>query len=187
VAESDAAKTAQRPAPNAEDAKRDADTPIPTAAVIPVASPTNLAVDPKKSDSEPMKPVLKLDKTIVDANLQKSAGTPDEIELRIAATNAWLEQAGKNLYSIQLLGSDSPTQLKRHLNVIRKYIEINDIFVYRTIAKQKPSLTVLYGSFEDRRAALDAMAKLPEFLKAYKPVLRTTQGIRGEIARHQSS
>lgn len=105
----------------------------------------------------------------------------------MAATKDWLAQADKNPYSIQLLGADNAIQLKHHLNVIRKYIEINDIFVYRTIAKQKPSLTVLYGSFNDRRAAQEALAKLPASLKAYKPVLRTLQGIRAEIAQHQSS
>jgi DamX protein len=103
------------------------------------------------------------------------------------ATQEWLGQGSKNPYSIQLLGADNAGQLKNHLNVIRKYIEINDIFVYRTVAKQKPSLTVLYGSFEDRQAALEALAKLPASLKAYKPVLRTMQGIRAEIAQHQSS
>jgi len=45
----------------------------------------------------------------------------------------------------------------------------------------------LYGSFDDRRAAQEALAKLPANLKAYKPVLRTMQGIRAEIAQHQSS
>ena len=95
--------------------------------------------------------------------------------------------SGKNAYTIQLLGADSRPQLKKHLKFIRKYIEINDVFVYRTIAKQKPSLTVLYGSFEDRKAAQEALAKLPANLKAYRPVLRTMQGIRAEIAQHPSS
>ena len=105
----------------------------------------------------------------------------------MSATKQWLLAGDKNPYSIQLMGADNPAQLKNHLNVIRKYIEINDIFVYRTVAKQKPSLTVLYGSFDDRRAAQEALAKLPANLKAYKPVLRTMQGIRAEIAQHQSS
>ncbi|NBR29229.1 MAG: general secretion pathway protein, partial [Betaproteobacteria bacterium] len=67
-----------------------------------------------------------------------------------------------------------------------KYIEINDIFVYRTLAKQKPSMTVLYGSFTDRRAAQEALKQLPAALRANKPIVRTAQGIRAEIAQHQS-
>ena len=37
----------------------------------------------------------------------------------------WLSQGTKNPYSIQLMGADNPAQLKNHLNVIRKYIEID--------------------------------------------------------------
>ena len=75
----------------------------------------------------------------------------------------------------------------QYLNIMSKYVEINEVFVYRNLAKQKPLLTVLYGSFSDRRAALDALAKLPAPLKTYKPILRTIQGIRAEIALHQRS
>jgi len=78
--------------------------------------------------------------------------------------------------------TNQPQLLKQHLNVIRKYVEINDIFVYRTLVNQKPWLTVLYGSFSDRRAALTALATLPATLKAYRPYLRTVQGIRAETA-----
>ncbi|MBI3057154.1 MAG: AAA family ATPase [Betaproteobacteria bacterium] len=114
----------------------------------------------------------------------RGAGTLDS---RLAATQDWLAQQDKNTHSIQLLGAENQHQLMQHLNVIRKYVDINEVFVYRTLAKQKPSLTVLYGSFSDRRAALDALAKLPAPLKVYKPILRTVQGIRAEIALHQRS
>jgi MSHA biogenesis protein MshM len=114
-----------------------------------------------------------------------AADSTDAFDARLAATPKWLAQQGKNTYSIQLLGAGNPQQLKQHLNAIGKLVEINEIFVYRTVAKQKPSLTVLYGAFNDRRAALDALAKLPAPLKTHNPILRTVQGIRAEIARYQ--
>jgi MSHA biogenesis protein MshM len=55
------------------------------------------------------------------------------------------------------------------------------------LAKQKPSLTVLYGSFGNRRAAQQALDQLPESLKANQPILRTVNGIRAEIRQHESS
>jgi len=116
-----------------------------------------------------------------------TADSTDTLEARLAATQKWLSQQDKNTYSIQLFGSENPRQLTQHLNAIGKFVEIKEIFVYRTIAKQKPSLTVLYGSFNDRRTALDALAKLPAPLKTYNPILRTVQGIRAEIARSQPS
>jgi hypothetical protein len=154
------------------------DTNVPAAAVVAEAP---------KADAEPEKAQVATDRPTAGTNSQAAPEPKDEIEQRLAATKEWLAKPDRNPYSIQLLGADNPAQLKHHLNVIRKYIEINDIFVYRTLAKQKPSLTVLYGSFEDRRAAQEALAKLPANLKAYKPVLRTMQGIRAEIAQHQSS
>jgi type II secretory pathway predicted ATPase ExeA len=116
-----------------------------------------------------------------------TADSTDTLEARLAATQKWLSQQDKNTYSIQLFGSENPRQLTQHLNAIGKFVEINEIFVYRTIAKRKPSLTVLYGSFNNRRTALDALAKLPAPLKTYNPILRTVQGIRAEIARSQPS
>ncbi len=123
----------------------------------------------------------------VDTNTQSLPVGTDTVEARIVATQAWLAKQDKSTYSIQLLGADNVRQLKNHINILSKYVEINQIFVYRTIAKQKPSLTLLYGTFNNRRAALDALAKLPPPLKARQPLLRTIQGIRAEIALHQPS
>jgi len=48
-------------------------------------------------------------------------------------------------------------------------------------------LTVLYGTFSDRRSAQDVLDKLPESLKANRPILRTVDGIRGELRKNQAS
>lgn len=85
------------------------------------------------------------------------------------------------------MGIDDEAQLKRHLNDVAKFIELNKVFLYRTVANRKASLTVLYGSFSDRRAAQDALERLPVVLKANRPILRTVRGIRTEIMQHRSS
>ncbi len=159
---------------------------LPSAAT-PIAPLTKPGGDASPSPATALPPQSLPVTAIARADLPDVAIAGDDIASRLAATRTWLAQPSKNAYSIQLLGADNPDQLKHHLNVIRKYVEINDIFVYRTIAKQKPSLTVLYGSFNDRQAAQAALAGLPAYLKTYKPVLRTMQGIRTEIAQHQSS
>jgi MSHA biogenesis protein MshM len=109
------------------------------------------------------------------------------VDQRFAASRVWLTEAAPTTYSIQLMGIEAEDQLKRHLNDIGKFVEVDKVFLYRTIANRKASLTVLYGSFSDRRAAQDALEKLPSALKAYRPILRTMRGIRTEILRHQSS
>ena len=117
-------------------------------------------------------------------------GDPDTsglLDSRLDATREWLMSADHTTFSIQLMGTNDPEQLKDLLGGIGKIVEINRVFVYRTMAKQKPSLTVLYGSFDNRRAALEALDKLPGSLKSNRPILRTVQGIRAEIKQHQAS
>ena len=111
----------------------------------------------------------------------------DILEVRLAATKEWLATEAPTTSSIQLLGTYNPETLRYHLNDLSKVIEINKVFVYRTRAKQKPWLTVLYGSFNSYRAAREALDKLPESLKGNGPFLRTVAGIRGEISRHGAS
>ena len=112
---------------------------------------------------------------------------PDVLEIRLAATEKWLATEANNLYSIQLMGTGEPEQLKHHLNELSKFVEMNKIFVYRTVANGRPFVTVLYGTFSDRRSAQDVLDKLPEGLKTNRPILRTVDGIRGELRRNQSS
>ena len=112
---------------------------------------------------------------------------PGLVEQRLAATQEWLANAAQTTYSIQLMGIDNEEQMKNHLNDIAKFVEVNRVFLYRTIANRKASLTVLYGSFSDRRAAQDALEKLPPSLKANRPILRTVRGIRTELEQHRSS
>jgi septal ring-binding cell division protein DamX len=112
---------------------------------------------------------------------------PDLLETRLAATEQWLAREALGTFSIQLLGTNDPEQLKDHLNALSKFVEINKVFVYRTKAKQKPSITVLYGSFTSPREAREALDKLPQSLRANQPILRTVQGIRAEIKQHQTT
>ena len=184
------AEIAQRPAALLPPSTRPATVDAPTAQAAPApaaemaAAPEELAPMPQISGA--------VSPTRADpaaAGLSAAVTAPsaaDMLESRLAATQSWLAREPKTTYSIQLLGADNAQQLKQHLNIISKYVEINDVFVYRTIARQKPSLTVLYGSFGDRASALSALEKLPVQLKVYKPMLRTVQGIRAEIASRQA-
>ncbi len=109
------------------------------------------------------------------------------LEKRLAATASWLANAKPQTYTIQLLGSSDDQQLNQHLKFLSNSIEINSLFVYRTVAKGAPALNVVWGSFDNPREAREAMAKLPPFLKAYRPLLRTVQGIRAEVRDQKAS
>jgi septal ring-binding cell division protein DamX len=110
----------------------------------------------------------------------------DILSSRIQATREWLTAEAPQTLSIQLLGTESAEQLKDHLNIIAKSVEIQNVYVYRTVAKQKPFLIVLYGSFGSREAAQGALERLPPPLRAFKPYLRTVQGVRDEMSRNNT-
>jgi type II secretory pathway predicted ATPase ExeA len=109
------------------------------------------------------------------------------LQERLTATTAWLSASPPQTYTIQLLGARDEQQLNQHLRFISNIIEINNVFVYRTLAKGEPALTMTWGSFDSQRAAREAMAQLPARLKSYRPLLRTVQGIRTEVASNNPS
>lgn len=114
-------------------------------------------------------------------------GSSTLLESRLAATANWLASAKPRTYTIQLMGSNDDQQLNQHLKFLSNTIEINSLFVYRTVAKGAPALTVVWGNFDSQREAREAMAKLPPFLKAYRPLLRTVQGIKAEVRDQKAS
>jgi len=164
--------TYEKPAPAATAAATaPARSPEPAAATTAAAQPV-IAASPEapKTDTAP--------RTVVTGQL---------LQERLAATTAWLATAPPRTYTIQLLGARDDQQLNQHLRFISNIIEINDVFVYRTLAKGEPALTITWGSFDNQRAAREAMAQLPSSLKVYKPLLRTVHGIKTEVARNNPS
>ncbi len=110
----------------------------------------------------------------------------DVLEQRLHATDRWLAEQNGTVYSIQLLGTNNPELLRDYFKTIAKYLEIEKVYVYRTMANQRPSLTLLYGNFADRAEVNRVLQSLPEELKTNRPYYRTIQGVRSEIARHRS-
>ncbi len=114
------------------------------------------------------------------------ADQDDLLEQRLLSTGSWLDQQNGMAYTIQLLGSNDAELLRDYFKTIAKYLEIEKVYVYRTIANQRPSFTVLYGTFTDRREINRVLESLPADMKANRPYTRTIQGIRAEIAHQRS-
>lgn len=151
------------------------------------ALPLEPAPQPRAPEAAVAQPA---EKAVAAPSSQMPASAEDGAAIvaqRFAASRAWLTDAPPATYSIQLMGIEDETQLKRHLNDLAKSIEINKVFLYRSVANRKSYLTVLYGSFGERRAAQEALEALPAELQVNRPFLRTVRGIRAEILRHQSS
>jgi MSHA biogenesis protein MshM len=114
-----------------------------------------------------------------------AATPPDVLEQRLLATEQWLGQENGTFFSIQLLGSNDPELLREYFKTMSKYLEIEKVYVYRTTANRRPSMTVLYGTFATRGEVARTLQNLPEELKFNQPYYRTIQGIRAEIAQRK--
>jgi len=111
----------------------------------------------------------------------------DPLEARLKATLSWLESQPPETYSIQVMGSNDAQQLRSYLMQNNGPTGMDQIFVYRTLANGKPSMTVLYGSYASRKEATAALAQLPPQLKQGQPYLRSVQGVRAELAHARST
>jgi septal ring-binding cell division protein DamX len=165
-------------------ARKGADTRTLVAVAPPVAGATSIA---RASESAPRK----------EMEAKPGAGSPpgsngsapaagSDLQQRLIATREWLAAAPQTTHTIQLMGSNSEDQLKGQLKVLSKTLEPTKLFMFRTVAQGKPSITLVYGAYADRQAALQALGKLPAAITANKPVLRTVNGIRAEMKQHKT-
>ena len=143
----------------------------------------------RQSDPTPVvrvvepKPVV-LPPTAGDTALAADA---DLAAARMSATRDWLAAAPETTHTIQIMGIGNDVQLKAHLKSLSKTVDPSKVYVFRTVAHGKPWITVVYGAYPDRKAALQALEKLPAAITSTKPVLRTVNGIRAEMKQHGTS
>lgn len=109
-------------------------------------------------------------------------GNPDDVlATRMAATAQWAQSVSPDRYSIQLLVAPGEDQLRKHLKVLLKFIELNDIYMYRSVGRESAKVNVLYGSFESRERALNELYDLPASLQVNRPYVRPISAVRAEI------
>ena len=97
------------------------------------------------------------------------------------ATRKWISSRTSRTYSIQLFVAEDEEQLRSTLRSLTKFVELDDVYVYRSSGGGRQMMSVLWGSFPDRKAAQRELAQLPPVLRANRPYLRTSGGVRAEI------
>lgn len=109
----------------------------------------------------------------------------DILERRLQATKNWLNQQPASTVSIQLMGNSNDDQLRMGLETLGTQVELDNVYVFRTKVRNRPFVTVLYGSYLSREEAIQAMQKLPRELRSNRPQLRTIGGILEETKQFQ--
>jgi type II secretory pathway predicted ATPase ExeA len=111
-----------------------------------------------------------------------AAGPASLLAQRIAAGQRWLQESPPETLAIQVLGTADGDEIERRLTQLARSVESEKLFVFRTVARDRPSLTIVYGGFDDRVAARAALERLPAPIRANNPLLRTVRGLREELA-----
>lgn len=99
---------------------------------------------------------------------------------RLKATDGWLSEYPKDTITIQIMGGHESDQLKSDLELLSRKLDMSQLYVYRTQVNARPFLNVLYGSFADKYAAVDAIKGLPSSIRKNQPQLRTIGGVLQE-------
>lgn len=119
----------------------------------------------------------------VQAPISMPPAQPDVLAARLSATEAWLVTQQPSVVTIQLFGANDEQQLKLALERLGSKIELDKIYVYRTLVNSQPAFNVIYSGFPDRAEATRVLETLPEELKKNRPQLRTVAGIMEEVAK----
>ena len=106
----------------------------------------------------------------------------DLLAQRLRETERWLDDTDSSRITIQLLGASNAEILRNDLRILGEYVELERVFVYRTVANRRPSFTVLLGTYGTRTEAIRAIEELPEPIRMNRPYYRTIRGVRAEIA-----
>jgi septal ring-binding cell division protein DamX len=62
-------------------------------------------------------------------------------------------------------------------------IKSGDIYLYPSGNGESPKIGVIYGTFESRQEATQALMALPEKLRQFRPYVRTVDAVRADLRR----
>jgi type II secretory pathway predicted ATPase ExeA len=154
------------------------------AAVTPGASPSVPAAAPRTS------PEAGVPAAAVAAPAPGSQAAPRPegsltLDARHSAGLALLEGSSGGRYVVQLMMTDArdPAYLQSYLAEAGRTIKPDELFLYRSGSAESPKVGVLYGAFETRREANDAMGALPENLRQFRPYVRAIEAVRNDMRR----
>jgi septal ring-binding cell division protein DamX len=158
--------------------------PDAAAPAVAVASPDSVPMQP----STPARPSPAL-APVSDVKPQP-APTPaaDPIEDRTAAASReLLAQGSAARYSVQLMATDPREReyLEGYLAEAGRLVDPQKLYLVASGTPESPRVGVLFGAFQVRNEAFDALGMLPTALRQFKPYVRSVDGLREEARRAQ--
>jgi type II secretory pathway predicted ATPase ExeA/septal ring-binding cell division protein DamX len=110
---------------------------------------------------------------------------PKGLESRFTAGLALLEGASGGRYVVQLMMTDArdPAYLQAYLAEASRTLRPEELYLYPSGSADSPKVGVLYGAFQTRKEASDAMDALPGNLRQFRPYVRAVEAVRNDVRR----
>jgi type II secretory pathway predicted ATPase ExeA/septal ring-binding cell division protein DamX len=163
------------------------DTPPPA---IAAAAPRPAAVQPSDDKALPREPAMAPASSVVAPVAPPAPAPPppaDPIEGRTAAGRELLAAGSAARYSVQLMVTDPREReyLETYLAEAGRLVDPQKLYVVASGTPQSPRVGVLFGAFDARAPAADALGALPPPLRQFKPYVRSVDALREEVRRAQ--
>jgi type II secretory pathway predicted ATPase ExeA/septal ring-binding cell division protein DamX len=171
-------------APSRAPAQAAAESPAPAGAAAPATpavQPSHAAAGPVISSGSPP-PVAAPIAAPVEAPV---AERPQGLESRLSAGIALLDGTSGGRYVVQLMMTDArdPAYLQAYLAEASRTLKPGELFLYPSGSADSPKVGVLYGAFQTRKEASDAMDALPGNLRQFRPYVRAVEAVRNDVRR----
>ena len=80
-----------------------------------------------------------------------------------------------------------PAYLQAYLAEASRAVRQEDLYLYPSGSPESPKVGVLYGAFQTRREANEAIGALPENLLRFRPYVRTVEAVRSDLRREAAT
>jgi septal ring-binding cell division protein DamX len=76
-----------------------------------------------------------------------------------------------------------PAYLQAYLAEASRAVRQEDLYLYPSGSPESPKVGVLYGAFQTRREANEAIGALPDNLRQFRPYARAVEAVRSDVRR----
>jgi septal ring-binding cell division protein DamX len=76
-----------------------------------------------------------------------------------------------------------PAYLQAYLAEASRAVRQEDLYLYPSGSPESPKVGVLYGAFQTRREANEAIGALPDNLLRFRPYARAVEAVRSDLRR----
>jgi septal ring-binding cell division protein DamX len=76
-----------------------------------------------------------------------------------------------------------PAYIQSYLAEASRTLKPEELYLYPSGSADSPKVGVLYGAFQTRREASEAMGALPGNLRQFRPYVRAVEAVRSDLRK----